>query len=514
MSLLIPMFSEPVRGSAGSYKKWINWKTRFTALLEMSGVANMLTRENELNAPTDALIKANATAWYLLVCALSGEPFDLIRDTPDNHVGTAWKLLTTKYEKEGMSDLSYLMRELFECKWRSKDADPSIWLADMRAINRRIVAAGGQDKTDLEWIALIRSNTEIPEFQQLYMMLSAAGKTRRSDWETEICNMWNRRCRSRTTAPAANNIILRMDGRHDAAYMAARASQNEPENQPAAYENRYNSKTNYRQSRHGFRCDRIRRQADSKASYHDDSAYSGVPYNNAQCEGFGGLSRASISCYSYGRSDYISCERCDRKAQQDCVTTSQREAAGLYFLGNLEYTRKETAEGSDVKNDFSQGSANSLCIFKPVETEKIYAWELDVKAHKHKPSKRVRQNSHCDEYCLTKLYEKRNNKHRRTSFNNHDEVKDCWKRLFKDYDTESDGDDFASERYMDSNAPQVAAMDTKDNNESMAMKVEINTARNFTPELQYTIEDTVPHVLEDNLTATEEKEEEEEEEYY
>jgi hypothetical protein len=506
MSLLIPMFSEPVRGSAGSFKKWTNWKTRFTALLEMSGVANMLTRENELNALTAASIKANATAWCLLVCALSGEPFDLIQDTPDNHVGTAWKLLTTKYEKEGMSDLSYLMRELFECKWRSKDVDPSIWLADMRTINRRIVAATRQDKTDLEWIALIRSNTEIPEFQQLYMMLSAAGKTRRSDWETEICNMWNRRCRSRTTAPAANNIILRRDGRHDAAYMTATASQNEPENQPAAYENRYNSKTNYRQSRHGFRCDRNRRQADSKASYHTDSTYSRVSYNNnAEYEGFGGLSHASISCYSYGRSDYISCERCDRKA--DCATTSQHEAAGLYFLGNLEY--RETAEGSDVKNDFSQGSANSLGIFKPVESEKIYATQLGVKAKEFKPFQPATQNGHCEEYCLAKPYEKRNNKHRRTLFNNHDEVKDCWKRLFKDYDTKSEKDDFASERYVDSDALQVAVMDTKDNNKPMPMEVELNTAPNFTP-VQNIVEDTVPHVLEDNPTATEEKNDEDE----
>jgi hypothetical protein len=196
---------------------------QFTALLQKKGVAHMLTLENELDrkvndptlpvsAPMTALMKANATAWYLLVSALSGEPFDLICSLPDSHVGKAWKLLTAKYEKEGVTDLPYLLTQLFQCKWQSKDVNPSIWLADMRAINSRIVAAGGQDKTDAEWITLIQSNTAIPEFQQLYTFLNVANKTRKVDWETEICNMWNNQCRGRLTVPTANNNNAELGG--------------------------------------------------------------------------------------------------------------------------------------------------------------------------------------------------------------------------------------------------------------------------------------------------------------
>jgi hypothetical protein len=222
ISMTIPVFSEPVTGTAGSYKRWLNWKTRFTALLGGKGIADALTFENDfdhaMNDPDDVdhavmmeAIVNNKKAWYLLVNALSGEPFDLICDTLENHVGRAWQLLSAKYEREGFNvgrawqllsakyeregfnDLPYLMRELHECKWRTRDVDPSLWLADMRAIDRRIVAAGGQAKSENEWIALIRSNTELPEFQQLFVMLDVAQQGRLADWEREIFNLWNNR---------------------------------------------------------------------------------------------------------------------------------------------------------------------------------------------------------------------------------------------------------------------------------------------------------------------------------
>jgi hypothetical protein len=116
ISMSIPVFSEPVTGTAGSYKKWLNWKTRFTALLGGKGVAHALSNELELDETlTDPdnvdhavmmeAVTGNKKAWYLLVNALSGEPFDLICDTPGNHVGRAWRLLTAKYEREGTNDL-------------------------------------------------------------------------------------------------------------------------------------------------------------------------------------------------------------------------------------------------------------------------------------------------------------------------------------------------------------------------------------------------------------------------
>jgi hypothetical protein len=314
MIVPMPVFSKPVKRSAGSYKKWLQWKTRFTALLQKKGIAHMLTHKNELpvSAPMTALMKANATAWYLLVSALSGEPFDLICSLPDSHVGKAWKLLTAKYEKEGVTDLPYLLTQLFQCKWQSKNVDPSIWLADMRAINRRIVAAGGQDKTDAEWIALIQSNTAIPEFQQLYTFLNVANKTRKADWETEICKMWDNQFRSRRMVPTVNNKILRMDDMCGAAYRTSSATQNIPLNQPAAYENQCGNNNN-RQRRRGRtpnpcsqRGAKINRQVDGKASNHVDSAYQGTPHNNhAENGGLGGLLRPSISRQSCGEFENI-----------------------------------------------------------------------------------------------------------------------------------------------------------------------------------------------------------------
>jgi hypothetical protein len=191
ISMTIPVFSEPVTWPVGSYKRWLNWKTCSTALLGGKGIANTLTFENDfdhtLNDPdnvdhavmTEAIVN-NKKAWYLLVNALRVEPFDLICDTPENHVGRAWQLLSAKYECKGFNDLPYLMRHLHECKWRTHNVDPSLWLADMGAIDRRIVAAGGQAKSENEWIALIRSNTELPEFQQLYVILDILS---RGDWQ-------------------------------------------------------------------------------------------------------------------------------------------------------------------------------------------------------------------------------------------------------------------------------------------------------------------------------------------
>jgi hypothetical protein len=476
MILLMPVFSESVRGSAGSYKKWLNWKTRFTALLSKSGVAHMLTQEDEFNtkvndptmpasAPMTALMKANATAWYLLVSALSGEPLDLICSLPDSHVGKAWKLLTAKYEKEGMIDLPYLMMELFECKWWSKNVDPSIWLADMRAINRRIVAAGGQDKTDVEWIALIQSNTEIPEFHQLYTFLNVANKTRKADWETEICKMWDNQFCSRRMVPAANNNIPRMDDMCGAAYRTSSATQNVPLNQPAAYENQCGNNNN-RQRRPGCtpnpcsqRGAKINLQVDGKASNHVDSAYQGAPHNNnAEHGGLGGLLCPSISRQSCGESDYITAKQC--------------VASGQYFLGNL--VHKEIAEGYDAKHD----SANTLGIFKP-----------DVKTHENKLFWRVTQNGHFEEYCPAKLFEGRNNEHYATLFNNnHDEVKDYWKTLLKDHDTENEGNDFASEHYVDTNAPHVVPMYAVDN-DNVSQKEHKERVASESANLA----DTVPH---------------------
>jgi hypothetical protein len=457
MIVPMPVFSEPVRRLAGSYKKWLHWKTRFTALLQQTGVAHMLTHEDELNtkvnnptmpvsAPMTALMKANATAWYLLVSALSGEPFDLICSLPDSHVGKAWKLLMAKYEKEGVTDLPYLLTQLFECKWRSKNVDPSIWLADMRAINRRIVAAGGQDKTDAEWIALIQSNTAIPEFQQLYTLLNVANKTRKADWETEICKMWDNQFRSRRMVLAANNNILRMDDIGGAAYRAATATQNVPSNQPAAYDIQCGNKNNHRQRRRGRTpnpCSRrgakINRQVDGKASNYVDSAYQGVPHNNkAERCVLGGLLRPSISRQSCGQSDYI--------------TARQYEASDLYFLGNLAH--KEIVEGHCAKHKFSRGSASSLGVFKP-----------DVEAQEHKPFRWMRPNGHRDKYCPAELYEGPNSEQGATSFNNHDEVKDYRKKLFKDHDAKNEGNDFASERHIDSNAPQVVPIYAVGNDE-------------------------------------------------
>jgi hypothetical protein len=400
----------------------------------------MLMHENELDkkvndptmpasAPMTALMKANVMAWYLLVSALSGEPFDLICSLPDSHVGKAWKLLKAKYEKEGVTDLPYLLTQLFECKWRSKTVDPSIWLANMRAINRRIVEAGGKDKTDAEWIALIQSNTEIPEFQQLYTFLNVANKTRKADWETEICKMWDNQFRSRRMVPAANNSILRMDDIGGAAYRAATATQNVPSNQPAAYENQCGNKNNNRQLHCGRtpnpcyrRGAKINRQVDGKASNYADSAYQGVPHNNkAERCVLGGLLRPSISRQSCGQSDY--------------TTARQYEASDLYFLGNL--THKEIVEGHYARHDFSRGSANPLGIFKP-----------DVKAPEHKPFERVTQNGHCEEYCPAKRNEARNSEPHANSFKDHDK-----------------GNDFASERHIDSNAPQVVPIYAVGNNE-------------------------------------------------
>jgi hypothetical protein len=455
MIVPMPVFSEPVRRSAGSYKKWLHWKTRFTALLQKKGVAHMLTHENELDRkvndptlpvspPMTALMKANATAWYLLVSALSGEPLDLICGLPDSHVGKAWKLLTAKYEKEGMTDLPYLLTQLFQCKWWSKDVDPSIWLADMRAINSRIVAAGGQEKSDAEWIALIQSNTAIPEFHQLYTFLNVANKTRKADWETEICKMWDNQFRSRRMVPAVNNNILRMDDMCDAAYRTSSATQNVPLNQPAAYKNQCGDKNNHRRRRRGRTpnpCSRrgakINRQVDGKASNYVDSAYQGEPHNNnaEQCV-LGGLLRPSISRQSCGQSNYI--------------TTRQHKASYLYFLGNLAH--KEIVEGHYARHNFNRWSANTLGNFKP-----------DVKAHEHKPSRRVTAIGHCEEYCPEKLFKGCNNEPCATLLNNHDEVKDYWKTILKDHDTENVGNDFASERYVDLNAPQVVPMYAIDN---------------------------------------------------
>jgi hypothetical protein len=513
MHLTIPVFAEPVRASAGSYKKWINWRTRFTALLENSGVAHMLTHKNELNglmndammpasAPMTALMKANAMAWYLLVTALSGEPFDLIRDLPNSHVGKAWELLTAKYEKDSVSDLPYLMAELFECKWRSTDVDPSIWLADMRAIIRRIVAAGGCDKTDAEWIALIQSNTEISEFQQLYTFLNVTNKTRKADWESEICKMWNNRFRRRWTVPAAHNNNVRVDVSRDAAYLAATASQNEPPNTTAMYENRSNNRNNNRQPCRGRtpnscsqRGAKISRPANHKASHYAEGAYQGAPRsNNSKHGGFGESSRPLISRQSNGKSDFISREQPDRKTlQRDYVTANQHEAAGLYYLGSLAH--REIAEGPNAENDFNRGSANSLSIFKP-----------ELKAPQHKPSKWVTPNGHCKEYCPAKLCEGLNKRNYVPLFNNQDEAKDYWKELFKDDDKENVGHDCASERY--SNAPQVFPRDI-DDNKLTDTEVESHMALSYVP-VHNVDHNITQHILEDSPAVVGEKKDEDE----
>jgi hypothetical protein len=73
-----------------------------------------------------------------------------------------------------------------------------------------------------------------------------------------------------------------------------------------------------------------------------------------------------------------------------------------------------------------------------------------VKAPEHKPLKRVTQNGHCEEYCPAKRKEGRNNEHYANSFKNHD--------------TKNKGNDFASERHIHSNAPQVVPIYAVGNN--------------------------------------------------
>jgi hypothetical protein len=60
VSMSIPVFSKPMTGTTGSYKKWLNWKTRFTMLCGGKEVANALTNMNDLDEDmTNPLIPAH-----------------------------------------------------------------------------------------------------------------------------------------------------------------------------------------------------------------------------------------------------------------------------------------------------------------------------------------------------------------------------------------------------------------------------------------------------------------------
>jgi GAG-polyprotein viral zinc-finger/Zinc knuckle len=370
----IPVFSEPVTGTAGSYKKWLNWRTRFTALLGGKGVVHALSYDGELdeamNDPDDVdhavmmeAVSANKKAWYLLVNALSGEPFDLIFDTPGCHVGRAWRLLTAKYEREGTNDLPYLMRELHECKWRTRDVDPSLWLADMRAIDRRIVAAGGQAKSENEWLALIRSNTELPEFQQLYIMLDVAQQTRLADWEREIVNLWNNR-RDPRAVPTASGHMRHGDAVPNAAYAAAVGNQPEPvgsgpsNHGPGGGGGGRPPRFGGRPPIKCFRCGKPNHRAhECKAKYHVDGTWLGPNNVNQgqQADGVGYV-RPPLRCYSCGEIGHTSRDCPYRNGQTQAApvpeaTLSNHEVdvAELYFAGNVELKEPEGDNQVQVK---------------------------------------------------------------------------------------------------------------------------------------------------------------------
>jgi hypothetical protein len=261
---------------------------------------------------------------------------------PGNHVGRAWRLLTAKYERKGTNDLPYLMRELHECKWHSCDVDPSLWLADMRAIDWRIVATGGQDKSENEWLALIRSNTELPEFQQLYFMLDAAQQVRLADWEREIVNLWNNR-RDPRTVPTTSGYVQR-----HAPVLLNVALRRRQEQHQNPFVRRWRLTTPFQRScpMKCFRCGKLNHHAtECQAKYHANGTrqqWSRRSTSRRQCL------PAPASSLLFVQSVWPFFRECPNRQTQaqdqtqsvpeppQMLSNPEADAAELYFLGNVE----------------------------------------------------------------------------------------------------------------------------------------------------------------------------------
>jgi hypothetical protein len=185
----------------GDRDNWHQWKIKMRAIGMKKRWIKALDANysckciSTLLADDKLLKKKNNNAWYYLVMACDGEPFDIITSETESNAFRGWEQLKEEYEHTTEEALISMQEKCVTCKMVMNNEDPALWINTLKVINKRLGGINKKyEKGDIKMISYVMANLPKAEYSEVVTVMKQNGIANKTiiDLRLAVRDKWER----------------------------------------------------------------------------------------------------------------------------------------------------------------------------------------------------------------------------------------------------------------------------------------------------------------------------------